>query len=318
MMACKVCGNRDGNRSHTAREMMFGYGDEFEYVECGECGCLQIKDIPTNLSKYYPKDYYSFKKRVGRKGGLSAFLSHNRTRNYLGDKSLIGMLASRIHKTPDFLTPYKKAGLDVTSDILDVGSGSGRLLLKLEAKGFLKLTGIDPNIEQDISCGRGVKIYKKELSEVNKQFDFIMLNHSFEHMPEPLTVFKELFRVLKADKYALIRIPVASSFAWREYGISWVQLDAPRHLFLHTVKSIRILAKKTGFLVDDVVFDSTEVQFWGSELYLKGIPLAEGKKINYFSKEDIKSFKAKACELNKNEDGDSAGFYLYKPSEADR
>jgi len=33
----------------------------------------------------------------------------------------------------------------------------------------------------------------------------------------------------------------------------------------------------------------------------------------FFSKEDIASFKKKAIELNKKNDGDQAAFYLYKP-----
>ena len=44
------------------KEMIFGFRDEFTYFECSKCGCLQIMQIPRNMGKYYPSNYYSFKK----------------------------------------------------------------------------------------------------------------------------------------------------------------------------------------------------------------------------------------------------------------
>jgi len=32
------------------REMMYGFRDEFIYIECSECGCLQIAEIPEDIS----------------------------------------------------------------------------------------------------------------------------------------------------------------------------------------------------------------------------------------------------------------------------
>ena len=60
MQACRICNNSEGNKIHNAREMLFGMRDEFEYLECVQCGCVQILKIPDNLSKYYPSDYHPF------------------------------------------------------------------------------------------------------------------------------------------------------------------------------------------------------------------------------------------------------------------
>ena len=116
----------------------------------------------------------------------------------------------------------------------------------------------------------------------------------------------------------LLRIPVTSCFAWRHYGINWFALDAPRHLYLHTVKSLQLLSQQTGFEILDIDFDSTESQFIKSELYQKGIPDVDRDKYlrdshqPIFSKKQIEEFKARAKELNQNNDGDQATFYLYK------
>src|SRR4249920_2455956 len=57
---CAVCGNGEANQTYTVREMQWGMRDEFEYFECSKCGCLQIVDFPSDISKYYPTNYYSY------------------------------------------------------------------------------------------------------------------------------------------------------------------------------------------------------------------------------------------------------------------
>ena len=61
-MICKICGNSENNKIFNIKEMMFGFRDKFIYFECSKCSCLQIEKIPENMGKYYPSDYYSFKK----------------------------------------------------------------------------------------------------------------------------------------------------------------------------------------------------------------------------------------------------------------
>lgn len=318
-MKCKICGSEKGNKKYKVKEMMLGFREEFIYFQCANCECLQIKEIPDKLSKYYPESYYSLREPYSLKDNfLKAIFKRQRAKYCLYGNSIIGMLLSRISSIPDYYDWCKRSKIGFESQILDVGCGTGHLLLSMQKEGFSNLTGADPFINDNIFYDCGVRILKRDVSEIEQQFDFITLCHSFEHMPKPLSVLKELYRLLKPKRYVLIRLPVVSSFAWRKYGVNWVQLDAPRHFFLHTIKSIQILANEVGFQIADTVFDSTEFQFWGSEQYLKGIPLkdsnsyAENPQQSIFSKEQIQSFKAKAIELNENNDGDSACFYFYK------
>ena len=59
-MRCRICGNENLNHCYAAREMMFGFRDEFEYFQCSECDCLQISDYPVDVAKYYGDSYYSY------------------------------------------------------------------------------------------------------------------------------------------------------------------------------------------------------------------------------------------------------------------
>jgi 2-polyprenyl-3-methyl-5-hydroxy-6-metoxy-1,4-benzoquinol methylase len=313
---CKVCGNADENKIHLARELMLGYGGYFEYLECSACGCVQIKDIPQDLSKYYPQDYYSFGQQQFT--WLSAYLRNQRTEYKLYGTNLIGMLMSKLAGDYSRLSHRKgwfsKAGLSRHSSILDVGCGSGKLLRRLGDLGFTNLTGLDPFIEQEIHVGSLV-IYKKEISDLEGLFDFVMLHHSFEHMPKPLETLKGIRRILRPGSYALIRIPVAS-YAWQTYGVNWVQLDAPRHLYLHTVKSMNLMANQAGFEIADIVFDSTSYQFASSEGNIRQQEHRSddrnGQKSSAgpLSRKRLREYRRKSIELNSEGAGDQACFYL--------
>lgn len=318
-LRCEICENGEGNRTQVAREMMFGMGGAFRYLECAGCGCLQLLDVPRDLSRFYPANYYSFGDRaVGRDGALRRFLKRRRVSYCLRGRDPLGRLLSARYGTPGFIKWLKVAKVGLDSEIIDVGCGTGRLLLEMAGEGFSNLRGIDPYIERDIIYPNGVRVLRKGLGEVDGEFDFAMLHHSFEHMAGPLSALKRLNALLRPGRFALIRVPVARSHAWKKYGVNWVQLDAPRHLFLHTENSMRILAGKAGFELRETVYDSTAFQFWGSEQYVRGIPLRDPRSHgenpggSMFPKERIDEFERMAGDLNAKGEGDSASFYLRK------
>lgn len=322
--ACRICGNGEGNQSYFPKEMMFGWREAFEYIECGRCGCLQIAEIPANLAKYYPSDgYYSYrapKKKSNPPWMLK--LRHQRTRYFLGEFSVAGAVIGALSKRPEHFDWLRgRATLD--SRILDIGCGAGGLLLKLQREGFRSLLGADPFIQAGIDYGNGVRILKCGVEELEGQHDFIMLHHSFEHMPDPAAALAALARKLARGGTLLLRIPVSDCWARRHYGLDWMAWDAPRHLYLHTRKSMELLAAGAGMAVREVVYDSSVQQFSSSELYIRGVPYVEhgkyrpGNRPDAFSRAEWDGFQARAAELNRKGEGDTACFYL-RPRQAVR
>src|SRR5690606_15282057 len=61
---CRICGTTGNFSIYMAREMMFGTRVSFPYFGCSYCECLQIANIPEDLTQYYPKDYYSQQLRL--------------------------------------------------------------------------------------------------------------------------------------------------------------------------------------------------------------------------------------------------------------
>jgi len=294
MHTCQICGNYKNNKLFVLREMMFGLKEEFNYFECSNCGCLQIEEVPSDLSKHYPEEYY------------------------IGTEKL-PQLPPPIKLGEPVQYWLELADLNFDSKILDVGSGRGHMLLELSKVGYSNLTGVDPFIEKDLSPKPGITILNRNLEQVDDTYDFIMMHHSFEHMSNPIGILKEAYRLLKPNQLLLIRIPVAQSYAWKKYGVDWVQLDPPRHLFLFTEKSIKILAEEVGFTVENIIYDSIGFQFYGSELYKRDMTLAgscqtlfENPADFVFSKEELQEFEDKAVALNQSGEGDQAAFYLRK------
>lgn len=289
-----------------------GLREEFTYFECGYCGCVQIADIPQNISKYYPEKYYSFQSPSPFKVFIKGpYLSEPFTAS-LALKRLLNMLPG-FYFIPEWI---ERAHLKKSHAILDLGCGQGLKLLELRASGYSDLTGADPFLPDDFSSPTGVVLLRKSLAELKKSFDFVMLHHSLEHIPDQLETLQEIKRHLKPDGTVLIRIPLASSFAWKKYGPNWVQLDAPRHFYLHTPKSVSTLAQQAGFQIVDVHYDSTSFQFWGSEQYSQDIPLrdprsvCEDKHQSLFSRSTMLAFDREARRLNSLAEGDQAAFYL--------
>jgi len=314
--------------------MQFGTRDEFEYFECADCGCLQICEIPEDLSKYYPKNYYSYSPpncaiqydKKGIRGLKERFVRDQITKLYLNRNSRVGAwlekrssLSANYSSAMDWMKLKRLSlGLRLNSNILDVGCGSGHLLNEMAAHGFSKLTGVDTFIEQNLRYDNGVKILRKDLEQLHGPFDFIMLHHSFEHLPEPLSILRKIYTLLNSKCYVLIRIPVTRSYAWMKYGVNWASLDAPRHIYLHTVESMDLLAHQTGFRVVDVVFDANGFGLIASEQYLKNISLMDPRSFfvdpskSIFSESELIAFREMDRQLNKNGEADCAGFYLYK------
>ena len=60
-MNCRVCNTEIFlNVVISVPEKMFGTNENFDYCICPKCKCLQIINIPDNIDKYYPSNYYSF------------------------------------------------------------------------------------------------------------------------------------------------------------------------------------------------------------------------------------------------------------------
>lgn len=313
-LACPICGNERCNETVKANEMMYGSNDEFNYLACSSCGTLTLLNVPPDMSKYYPLDYYSFAE-ARRDNPVADFLRKRRMKSLLLSTSILGTALQIFLPVPNHHKWIREIDIDYDSRILDVGCGSGRFLSILKSEGLKNLVGTDPYIagttEED-----GICLIKGELYELDRHiFDVVVFNHSLEHMPEPVKALSRAGMLLAEGGHCIVTTPVSDSYAWQKYQRHWVGLDPPRHLHVFSRKGMIMVASNAGFVTKSIIEVSNADQFWASEQYENGIPLFSGrsyvhKSNSTFTRGDIKRYKRMAQVLNMQRFGDQAIFIL--------
>jgi SAM-dependent methyltransferase len=308
-VACAICGGPTSLRVQ-ASERMFGWGGAYRYDMCDKCGCLQLRDVPDRMERFYPSGYYAYTELASPTPARHLYWRVRDAILFGGARAarplVLPLLPRRISEAGEWLA---RSRAEPRSRVLDVGCGSGTLLRRLVDAGYEHAKGVDPFIDGDITYRGKLLVHRALLEEVPGQFDVIMLHHSLEHIGPQVDTMASLARMLAPGGTCLIRVPVVDSFSWEEYQDRWVQLDAPRHLFLHSAESMRCLAEGAGLRVERIVYDSRLFQFEGSELYRRDIPLKDAALYPLTRLQRMK-YATHARWLNARKRGDQAAFYL--------
>lgn len=302
-------------RVFTARERLFGMEGSFEYAECQLCGSLQALSLPDDLTAYYPPEYdaYNALPETYLNGWLGVVRTW-RDRYVATGKGIWGRLVLLVHPQQDprvrslrllRLTPQKR--------VLDVGCGSGLLLLIMHQLGFQNVEGIDPYYPSDKPVGGRVTVYRRTMEQhvlyYPEPYDVVMYHHVLEHVSSPEEELAMARRVLKPGGRVLVRVPLAGSYHWREYGTDWFQLDAPRHLSIPSVKGMERMAKRSGYAVEHVGFDALPLHLAASELYRQGIP-GSLHRVEMLSRAQWREYARLTEQLNRSGESDSGVFVL--------
>jgi len=179
----------------------------------------------------------------------------------------------------------------------------------------VNLCGCDPFIEADIHYEPCIDIKKKSIHEMQGTYDVIRLSDSFEHVTDPLETLLSIERLLADDGLCLISMPVFPNAAFEICGVNWFELDAPRHLYIHSVNSMEYLCEKANLQIVSVNYNASKLQFTSSLLYQRGIPCVEHTDEvieNNFTPEEIQKFSEYTDILNSKGYGDHAVFALKK------
>lgn len=313
-VSCLICKNSlDDAIKFIVKEMMMGTKEEFEYLQCSNCQVLQIKSLPTDMLQYY-EDYYTEKKD---------FIKISQTKKLLWGMRRYLVLQLNLYPLIKYFS-YNTilhwayiSRLNIDSKILDVGCGNGDVLYEFSKHGFRNLYGIDPYLK--VKQSSNLQLEKSDLLSYNPsmKYDLIMFNHSFEHIHTHHENLKRALMLLDTDGTIMIRTPIINK-AFEIYKKNWVQIDAPRHFIIHSLKSMRLLCEMNDAEIFNYFYDSTAFQFLGSEQFKKGISsyASNSYKINLaesiFTEIDISNYEAKAKEFNRLGLGDQAAFFIRK------
>lgn len=264
---CDLCGNKEFEFLFLGHDRMYNIEGEYSMYRCKKCGLLFINPQPAEkeLAHHYPAyNYYSLGDTMP---SWKKKLLPTLYKTYYSKK---GKSSLKIVFFP-VLPLLRFTKILPKGKILDVGCGLGNFLALMKHFG-MECYGVEPGkFNEEFAKENNLKIKNCTFSEAyypDNYFDVITLNHVLEHTRCPTETLNKLNHILKPRGTLIITIPQSDSLAYKMFGRFWVQLDIPRHLFIFQVKTIKAYARKTGFKIEKIRYNSTSFQFLGSLFYL--------------------------------------------------
>lgn len=166
--------------------------------------------------------------------------------------------------------------------ILEIGSSTGTLLQIFKKNGW-EAWGIEPSASAIKAKKRGIKTIKETFEKARlpkKYFDVVVLNHTLEHLEDPLTTLKRVKTILKKEGVVYIDVPNFESLASKIQSKKWKYILPNEHVHHFTPKTLETLLKKAGFRV--AWLKTWSGLFDYSNPFLDALQALRGKKKRFF------------------------------------
>lgn len=241
---CPLCGGQEFVPLLRARDYHYGNPGEYTQAQCTRCTLAFLDPMydEAELAGFYSQDYYAFTDRFPVSNAAPSFKA--RIWRLLGVKE-------HLTKDPKFERPGR---------MLDIGCGSGWFIAQMRDLGW-EVKGVEPNTAA-ADLGRrekGLNIFSGSLMDARFPagcFDYVRLNHSFEHMERPNQILAEIYRILADSGKLMIGVPNRDSFNARVFGRFWFHLALPVHTFSYSVRTLSRMLLKHNFKVEKVVYNT--------------------------------------------------------------
>jgi SAM-dependent methyltransferase len=208
---CRLCGGASEPAFATIDRNRKVDGTVFTYLRCGSCGTVFLRDVPDDLARWYPDDYFVFPS-VAELDAMGA----DRTETYKIEAVL----------------PHVRGGR-----LVEVGPGFGVFARRAAVAGF-DVCGL----EMDAACCAhlrdvvGVQAIQTVTPEAALDSlppsDAIAMWHSLEHVRDPWALVAAAAHNLRPGGVLAMALPNPQALGFRLFGGRWPHVDAPRHLHL--------------------------------------------------------------------------------------
>ena len=94
-------------------------------------------------------------------------------------------------------------------------------------------------------------------------FDVITMYHVLEHLYDPREALSKAYQLLRSEGLLVVAVPNFDSLQARLFRQRWYHLDAPRHLYHFTPRTLKMLLHKAGFKVLETRWFSIEHDWAG-------------------------------------------------------
>jgi SAM-dependent methyltransferase len=138
-------------------------------------------------------------------------------------------------------------------EVLDIGCATGALLEKLRDRGWA-VRGVEIGAPSAAYArkNRGLDVSTLPLEENHfpeKTFDLVLASHLIEHLNDPASFVREVYRVLVPGGRFLVTTPNIGGFQARLFKGRWRSAIFD-HLYLFSVKTLSALLSQAGFTLE--------------------------------------------------------------------
>ena len=208
--------------------------ETFDYVRCGECGSLSLRNVPADLGRYYPASYYDVPSTLAE---------------------LDGRTANERYKL-QLIQRWVAAGR-----VVEVGPAFGMFARVAQQAGYEVDT-----IEMDERCcaflrdvvGVGATQSDDVVQALERlaPADVIAMWHVLEHLPSPWDALAMAAARLRPGGVLVLATPNPQALQFRVFGRFWTHLDAPRHL--HLLSSAAVAEHGRALGLEPVLITTTD------------------------------------------------------------
>jgi len=256
-LVCPICKTGSLLLSYRAAPLDYSDNQDYPIYICSQCGYGKSGEIKQQVTSLYVGGCYDVNEKKWH--------------------SLIQPFLSALERGK---LGYLETDNKLSKKLLEIGCGKGRFLDAARKYGFT-VFGIEPSPRSFsfASSRLGESVAPVGLEAIDgvltfpSKFDFIMLWHVLEHLTDPSAVLSEIKGKLEPEGRVVIAVPNFASFQARHGKANWYHLDPPRHLHHFTPQSLQLLAKATGFEVDNIFFNSFYQNFVGELVTIVNIVL---------------------------------------------
>ncbi|HEX5336909.1 MAG TPA: class I SAM-dependent methyltransferase [Gallionella sp.] len=252
--SCDLCGAAGITAQEHVRDPDGNIGGEWSFRRCSNADCGLYWLDPAPLESEMWKAYTSYHTHTKKSANKLAKALLSFAHRFIKLAFLPVWIANSLKRETDYLR-FMTLGNEPTGKLLDVGCGAGRLLNRMRKRGW-EVEGVDfdPQAAERVAKRYGIKAHVGDLSACalpENSFDVIAMSQTIEHLYDPAATLRECLRILKPGGLLVMTTPNVNSVGAHEFGASWRGWEPPRHLHLFSVQSLRQLAQRTGFEIDE-------------------------------------------------------------------
>lgn len=223
-MKCPICDSKNSKKFWAMR----GY----KLAKCSDCGMVWDPFPPESLEAVYSKNYFV---NENPKGGYANYFEGMNI-----NKRTFFERVKRINKK-----------LDGKGRMLDVGSALGDSLVEAKKLGWKDVYGVELSeyaAKESKKRGLNIKIGTlKDAKYPSNYFDVVTLQDVIEHVEDPVSEMKEIYRILKPGGYVFLVTPDIGGLWLKLLGHLWYHYKPGEHIMYFSQNTLRKALEDSGY-----------------------------------------------------------------------